>query len=199
MNNNPTYIILLFLCRHGNRGVLGSPRGGAQRYSPPRAGPMGLQLRPAHHPEDNPRGRPDLCLLRYGSKAAQRDVLQVRQCPVMYCRWGSAQGCTSGEAVTRDVLQVRQCPVMCFRWSSAQGCTSDEAVPRDVLQVRQCPVMYFRWGSVQWCTSGEAVPRDVLQVRQCPNKVKVKSSMARSLPVENLLPQNVGSIINYLQ
>ena len=27
----------------------------------------------------------------------------------------------------------------------------------------------------------------------------VKSSMARSLPVENLLPQNVGSIINYLQ
>ena len=30
-------------------------------------------------------------------------------------------------------------------------------------------------------------------------KVKVKSSMASSLPVENLLPQNVGSIINYLQ
>ena len=30
-------------------------------------------------------------------------------------------------------------------------------------------------------------------------KVKVKSSMARSHPVENLLPQNVGSIINYLQ
>ena len=29
--------------------------------------------------------------------------------------------------------------------------------------------------------------------------VKVKSSMARSLPVGNLLPQNVGSIINYLQ
>ena len=29
--------------------------------------------------------------------------------------------------------------------------------------------------------------------------VKVLSSMARSLPVENLLPQNVGSIINYLQ
>ena len=28
---------------------------------------------------------------------------------------------------------------------------------------------------------------------------KIKSSMARSLPVENLLPQNVGSIINYLQ
>ena len=27
----------------------------------------------------------------------------------------------------------------------------------------------------------------------------VKSSMAKSLPVENLLPQNVGSIINYLQ
>ena len=30
-------------------------------------------------------------------------------------------------------------------------------------------------------------------------EVKVKSSMARSLPVENLLPQNAGSIINYLQ
>ena len=29
--------------------------------------------------------------------------------------------------------------------------------------------------------------------------IKVKSSMAMSLPVENLLPQNVGSIINYLQ
>ena len=29
--------------------------------------------------------------------------------------------------------------------------------------------------------------------------VKVKSSMARSLPVENLLRQNVGSFINYLQ
>ena len=28
---------------------------------------------------------------------------------------------------------------------------------------------------------------------------KVKSSMARSLPGKNLLPQNVGSIINYLQ
>ena len=30
-------------------------------------------------------------------------------------------------------------------------------------------------------------------------KVKVKSSMARSLPVENLLAQKVGSIINYFQ
>ena len=28
---------------------------------------------------------------------------------------------------------------------------------------------------------------------------KVKSSLASSLPVVNLLPQNVGSIINYLQ
>ena len=28
-------------------------------------------------------------------------------------------------------------------------------------------------------------------------KVKVKSSMAKSLPVENLLPQNVGSVITY--
>ena len=30
-------------------------------------------------------------------------------------------------------------------------------------------------------------------------QVKVKSSIAKSLPVDNLLPQNVGSIINYLQ
>ena len=30
-------------------------------------------------------------------------------------------------------------------------------------------------------------------------KKKVTSSMARSLPVENLLPQKVGSIINYFQ
>ena len=29
--------------------------------------------------------------------------------------------------------------------------------------------------------------------------VSLKPSIARSLPVENLLPQNVGSIINYLQ
>ena len=28
---------------------------------------------------------------------------------------------------------------------------------------------------------------------------KVKSYMAKNLPVENLLPQNVGSIINYLR
>ena len=32
----------------------------------------------------------------------------------------------------------------------------------------------------------------------CFYTVKVKSSMARSLPVKNLLSQNVGSIINYL-
>ena len=31
------------------------------------------------------------------------------------------------------------------------------------------------------------------------NEKKVKSSMVRSLPVENLLSHNVGSIINYLQ
>ena len=39
---------------------------------------------------------------------------------------------------------------------------------------------------------------NVVRERHC-KKVKVKSSMARSLPVENLLPQNVGSIINYLE
>ena len=30
-------------------------------------------------------------------------------------------------------------------------------------------------------------------------KEKIEFSMARSLPVENIPPQNVGSIINYLQ
>ena len=40
---------------------------------------------------------------------------------------------------------------------------------------------------------------DSTTLRTSHYKVKVKSSMARSLPVENLLPQNVGSIINYLQ
>ena len=39
----------------------------------------------------------------------------------------------------------------------------------------------------------------MIQHNYFKEKVKVKSSMARSLPVENLLPQNVGSIINYLQ
>ena len=39
----------------------------------------------------------------------------------------------------------------------------------------------------------------IYMVLKSKGKDKVKSSMARSLPVENLLPQNVGSIINYLQ
>ena len=33
-------------------------------------------------------------------------------------------------------------------------------------------------------------------VQEVNARVKVKSSMVRSFPVENLLPQNVGSIIN---
>ena len=40
---------------------------------------------------------------------------------------------------------------------------------------------------------------NLMKVDMFIKKVKVKSSMARSLPVENLLPQNVGSIVNYLQ
>ena len=39
----------------------------------------------------------------------------------------------------------------------------------------------------------------VINFELITKKVKVKSSMARSLPVENLLPQKVGSIINYFQ
>ena len=37
------------------------------------------------------------------------------------------------------------------------------------------------------------------EISNTHGKKKVKSSMVKSLPVENLLPQNVGSIINYLQ
>ena len=46
------------------------------------------------------------------------------------------------------------------------------------------------------------VPANTAQLRQEWFDVvllKVKSFTARSLPVENLLPQNVGSIISYLQ
>ena len=50
-----------------------------------------------------------------------------------------------------------------------------------------------RTGSaLDWHTHGHMFEPQLL-------KVKVKSSMARSLPVENLLPQKLGSIINYLQ
>ena len=45
-----------------------------------------------------------------------------------------------------------------------------------------------------WNTFGFLLIKDTIRVLK-----KVKSSMARSLPLENLLPQNVGSIINYWQ
>ena len=48
------------------------------------------------------------------------------------------------------------------------------------------------------CT-GFCVHQGTLIYSVYTGKKKVKSSMAKSLPVENLLPQNVGSIINYLQ
>ena len=47
--------------------------------------------------------------------------------------------------------------------------------------------------SMSWVFSG------FYFVPHCAIIVQSKSSMARSLPVENLLPQNVGSIINCLQ
>ena len=49
----------------------------------------------------------------------------------------------------------------------------------------------------QFTSIGE--PNERMLCSMLINKVKVKSSMARSLPVENLLLQNVVSIINYLQ
>ena len=45
-----------------------------------------------------------------------------------------------------------------------------------------------------WCVRNEEVRRRALIKGE-----KVKPPMARSLPVENLPPQNVGSIVNYLQ
>ena len=54
----------------------------------------------------------------------------------------------------------------------------------------------MRYQINNWDSKDETQDHQVLQIMR---KVKVKSSMAESLPVENLLPQNVGSIINYLQ
>ena len=41
--------------------------------------------------------------------------------------------------------------------------------------------------------------RKMSKQEMLPKMEKVKSTMTRSFSVENLLPQNVGSIINYLQ
>ena len=46
---------------------------------------------------------------------------------------------------------------------------------------------------------GHVERMDEYRISRPQGAVKVKSSMAKSLPVENLLPQKVGSIINYLQ
>ena len=61
--------------------------------------------------------------------------------------------------------------------------------------------IYCYWK--QWCgnTTFNVIGSSCVGILQGQllEAVKVMSSMARSLPVENLLPQNVGSIINYLQ
>ena len=67
------------------------------------------------------------------------------------------------------------------------------------LEVTRCtlyggpPMPYV----LEWVTRGSILIH--LLAAEPPSKKKVKFSMARSLPVENLLPQNVESIINYLQ
>ena len=68
--------------------------------------------------------------------------------------------------------------VDCFKYLGSQV-AADGGCERDV--VHRMNEGYRAWGALKSV------------------KTKVKSSMARSLPVENLLPQNVGSIINYLQ
>ena len=61
------------------------------------------------------------------------------------------------------------------------GVTVAESLSRDLVKASE------------WC--------DLWGMKLIASKtmIKVKSSMCRSLPVENLLKQNVGSIINYLQ
>ena len=52
-----------------------------------------------------------------------------------------------------------------------------------------------------WLTDDVRIPEKLTyySVLLTLYRLKVKSSKAKSLPVKNLLPQNVGSIINYLQ
>ena len=61
-----------------------------------------------------------------------------------------------------------------------QSCPGLRSLSAAAVSLFQCPA----------CLRGVAVGGGL---------VKVKSSMASILPVETLLPQNVGSIINYLQ
>ena len=63
------------------------------------------------------------------------------------------------------------------------------------FNVDKCSVVHIRHNNMQnnYNMSNQQLPTTDQQ------RVKVESSMAKSLPVENLLPQNVGSIINYLQ
>ena len=63
----------------------------------------------------------------------------------------------------------------------------------DAIGVLSCQF----WSTV--LQSGARLPIHTLNYWTVKSVVKVKFSMARSLKVENLLPQNVGSIINYLQ
>ena len=73
-----------------------------------------------------------------------------------------------------------------------------------VKLLKTVQVLYKQQGMHQCRNRCEGFPDNVGLRQGCEMspwlfKVKVKSSMAKSLPVENLLPQNVGSIINYLQ
>ena len=57
-------------------------------------------------------------------------------------------------------------------------------------------------GTWKWCVQivhGNDVYRWYMEMMCADGKRKRKVSMVRILPVDNLLPQNVGSITNYLQ
>ena len=53
--------------------------------------------------------------------------------------------------------------------------------------------------SMTRCQTAPDIPSAATHCNKLYKSKKVKSSMARSLPLENLLPQNIESIINYLQ
>ena len=111
------------------------------------------------------------------------------------------QVCNSSGIVScpiRCVIPLVVCPdlsVVSFHWY----CVMPYQLYHSTVLCHALSGVPFHWYCVlryQLCHSTGIVSYPISCVIPL---VKVKSSMARSLPVENLLPQNVRSIINYLQ